>query len=90
VSYFCLGKSSQNRQRLTLAGPSARFPALLAGNGTARELATLKYPRLFDHFRLRCSARFEGAEDQEQSNNNSKSKIGTTRGAAPARAFRSP
>jgi hypothetical protein len=80
---FCLGKGKQNRQRLTLAGPLARSPALLAGNGTARELAALKHPRLFGRFRLRCSARLEGAEDQEPSNgqcrSNSPSRLGATR-----------
>ncbi len=68
---FCLGKRKQNRQRLTLADAAHRSPVLLAGNGTARELAALKHPRLFGRFRLWCSARFKGAEDQEQSNNNS-------------------
>ncbi|WDS38006.1 hypothetical protein [Pseudoxanthomonas sp.] len=36
ASHFCLGKSSQNRQRLTLADAAHRSPVLLAGTGTAR------------------------------------------------------
>ncbi|WDS37530.1 hypothetical protein [Pseudoxanthomonas sp.] len=71
----------------TLADAAHRCPVLLAGNGTARELASLKHPRLFGHFRLRCSARFEGAEDQERSNN--KRKIGITQDAALACALKS-
>ncbi|WP_175485573.1 hypothetical protein [Pseudoxanthomonas sp. GM95] len=65
-----MAKGSQNRQRLTLAAALRRCPVLLAGNGTARKLATLKHARLFGRFQLRCSARFEGAEDQDLSNGN--------------------
>jgi hypothetical protein len=55
---FVLGKSSQNRQRRRKPA-FGRSPALLAGNGTARELAALRHPRLFGRFQLRCSACFK-------------------------------
>jgi len=56
---------------------------LLARHGTARELASLKHPRLFGRFRLWCSARFKGAEDQHLSNSNSNSNSNATASDGP-------
>jgi len=59
ASYFCLGKSSQNRKRLTRADAAHRSPALLGWRGAAPKLATLRQGRLFGPAILRCSARFK-------------------------------
>ncbi|WP_369914710.1 hypothetical protein AB8810_19985 [Xanthomonas sp. NCPPB 3005] len=57
-----------------------RSPALLAANGTAPKLASLKQGRLFGRSPLRCSARFKAGSFKSKitgnsnSNSNSNSK----------------